>query len=102
VNIMAQPVASEKVVSVKTYLLTFLSLLGLTLLTTLLGFIDMGPLNTIVAVVIAAIKASLIAAFFMHALYESKLIRVVLAGGVIWLLILISLTISDYISRYWM
>jgi cytochrome c oxidase subunit 4 len=99
---MAQPVASEKVVSVKTYLLTFLSLLGLTLLTTLLGFIDMGPLNTIVAVVIAAIKASLIAAFFMHALYESKLIRVVLAGGVIWLLILISLTISDYISRYWM
>jgi cytochrome c oxidase subunit 4 len=99
---MAQPVASEKVVSVKTYLLTFLSLLGLTLLTTLLGFIDMGPLNTIVAVVIAAIKASLIAAFFMHTLYESKLIRVVLAGGVIWLLILISLTISDYISRYWM
>lgn len=78
-----------------------MGLLGLTLLTTLLGFVDMGPFNTIVALLIAAVKASLIAAFFMHALYESKLVRVVMAGGVIWFLILITLTISDYISRNW-
>jgi cytochrome c oxidase subunit IV len=94
---MTQPLVSRK-----TYLFTFLSLLALTLLTTLLGFIDMGPLNVVVAVGIAAVKASLIAAFFMHALYESKLVRVALAGGVIWFLILISLTISDYISRSWL
>lgn len=93
---MAQPTVSRK-----TYFLTFLSLLGLTLLTTLVGFIDMGPFNTIVALLIAAVKASLIAAFFMHALYESKLVRVAMAGGIIWFLILITLTISDYISRNW-
>jgi cytochrome c oxidase subunit 4 len=93
---MAQPTVSRK-----TYLFTFLSLLGLTLLTTLLGFVDMGPFNTIVALLIAAVKASLIAAFFMHALYESKLVRVVLAGGVIWFLILITITMSDYIGRNW-
>lgn len=94
---MAQPTVSQK-----TYLFTFLSLLGLTLLTTMLGFIDMGVFSTVVALLIAAVKASLIAAFFMHALYESKVVRVVMAGGVIWFLILITLTIVDYISRIWL
>jgi cytochrome c oxidase subunit IV len=93
---------SGPTVSRKTYLLTFLGLLGLTVLTTLLGFIDMGPFNTVVALLLAAVKASLIAAFFMHALYESKLVRVVLAGGVIWFVILISITMTDYISRNWL
>ena len=55
-----------------------------------------------VAIFLAAVKASLIAAFFMHALYESKLVRVVMAGGVIWFLILITLTATDYISRNWL
>jgi cytochrome c oxidase subunit 4 len=94
---MTQPTVSKK-----TYLLTFLSLLGLTLLTTLLGFIDMGPFSTVVAILLAAVKASLIAAFFMHALYESRLVRVVLAGGVIWFLILITITATDYLSRNWL
>ena len=90
---------SEPVVSRRSYLFTFLSLLGLTVVTTVLGYVDMGPMNTVVAVALAAVKASLIAAFFMHALYESRLVRVVLAGGVIWFLILISLTMMDYVSR---
>ena len=92
---------TQATVSKTTYLYTFLGLLALTLLTTLLGFLDLGPFNTILALLIAAVKASLIAAFFMHALYESRLVRVVLAGGVIWFLILITLTVSDYVSRNW-
>lgn len=93
---MAQPVVSKR-----TYFFTFFGLIGLTLLTTLLGFIDMGVFSTVVALLLAAVKASLIAAFFMHALYENKLVRVVMAGGAIWFLILITITISDYISRTW-
>ena len=90
---------AEPVVSRKTYLLTFGGLLGLTLLTTLLGFIDMGAMNSVVALFIAALKASLIAVFFMRALHESPLVRAVIAGGLIWLLMLISVTLSDYVSR---
>jgi cytochrome c oxidase subunit IV len=86
-------------VSRRTYLLTFGGLLTLTLLTTFLGFVDMGPFNTVIALAIAAMKASLIAMFFMHALHESPLVRVVMAGGIIWFLILISLTMSDYLTR---
>lgn len=92
---------AEPVVSKRTYFFTFFGLIGLTALTTLLGFIDMGVFNTVIALLLAAVKASLIAAFFMHALYETKLVRVVMAGGVIWFLILITITLSDYISRNW-
>jgi len=92
---------SQPVVSIKTYALTFGTLLGLTALTTLLGFIDMGSLNTAVAVGLAGLKACLIAGFFMHGFYESQTIRIAMIAGVVWSLIMISLTLVDYISRFW-
>lgn len=92
---------AEPVVSRKTYFKTFLSLLGLTLLTTLLGFLNLGSMSTALAIFLAAVKATLIAAFFMHALHESAVVRVVIAAGVIWFLIFVSLTAVDYISRSW-
>jgi len=93
---------SQPTVSVRTYAFTLMGLLGLTLLTSLAGLQDLGRWNVPIALVIALAKASLIAAFFMHAFYDSKLVRVVLAGGVIWFLILITLTLVDYITRGWL
>ncbi len=94
---MKQPVVSRK-----KYAFTWLGLLALALITTLIGLLDLGPFNMIIAITIATIKASLIAAFFMHALYESKVVRVILAGGVIWFLIMVSLTLGDYMTRGWL
>ncbi|HYK61462.1 MAG TPA: cytochrome C oxidase subunit IV family protein [Bryobacteraceae bacterium] len=91
---MAEPVVARKI-----YLRAYAALLGLTLATTLLAFLDMGRFNTIVALVIAVIQASLIAGVFMQALYESALVRVILGGGVLWFLILITLTMTDYLTR---
>lgn len=93
---MAQPSVSRK-----TYFQTFAALIGLTILTTGLGFLDLGSLNTAVAILLAAVKASLIAAFFMHGLHETKLIRMVMSAGVIWFLIMISLSSVDFMSRGW-
>jgi cytochrome c oxidase subunit IV len=93
---MAQPVVSRK-----TYALTFGTLLGLTALTTLLGFVDMGSLNTAVAVGLAGVKACLIGGFFMHGFYESRTIRIAMIAGIGWFLIMISLTLVDYASRFW-
>ncbi len=90
---------SQVTVSAKTYVATWLGLLGLTLLTSLLGLIDTGQYDIIIAVAIALIKASLIACFFMHALYESKLVRIVLGGGLLWFAILFTLTLTDYFTR---
>ena len=90
------------VVSAKTYFLNYLALLALTLTTTLLGFLDLGWGSMFLAVAFAVAKATLIAAFFMHALMESKLVRVVIAGAVVWFLILVTLTLGDYVSRGWL
>lgn len=89
-------------VSRKTYALTWAGLLGLTLLTTLLGFVNMGPFSTVLAVGLAALKAALIAGIFMHALFEGKLVRVAIAAGVIWFLIFLTWTLADYITRGWL
>ena len=88
-------------VSIRTYTFTWLSLLVLTLITTLIGFVDLGVFTMIIAVGIATLKAAIIAAIFMHALFEAKLVRVVIAGGVVWFLILVTLTMGDYITRGW-
>ena len=92
---------TEPVVSRKTYLFTWLALLGLTLGTTLIGFLDLGPFSMVIAVALAAAKASLIVLFFMHALYEFKLVRVIIAAGIVWFLIFVGLTLNDYVSRGW-
>jgi cytochrome c oxidase subunit 4 len=92
----------EPVVSIRTYTLTWLGLLALALTTTLIGFLDLGPFSMGIAILIASIKAALVVAFFMHGRYEPKLIRVVVAVGVIWFLILISNTLGDYVSRGWL
>jgi cytochrome c oxidase subunit 4 len=93
---------SVPVVSRKTYALTWLALLGLALATTLIGYLDLGPFNMIIAIAIATIKAGLIASFFMHALFEGRVVRIILAGGVVWFLFMVSLTLCDYATRGWL
>jgi cytochrome c oxidase subunit IV len=92
----------EASVSIKTYTFTWLSLLALTLITTLIGFVDLGVFTMVIAVGIAALKAAIIAAIFMHALLEASLVKVVIGGGLVWFLILITLTMTDYVTRGWL
>jgi cytochrome c oxidase subunit 4 len=93
---------TEPAVPRKTYLFTWLSLLSLTLLTTLIGFLDLGAFSMVLAVAFAVAKASLIVLFFMHALYEFRLVLAIIGAGIIWLFILIGLTLTDYLSRGWL
>ena|ERR687891_70250 len=91
----------EKIVESKTYLLTGIALLALLALTWMIAYVDLGPFNLIVALAIAICKAVLIALFFMHIKGSSRLLHLAAMAGVIWLLILISLTLSDYLTRGW-
>jgi cytochrome c oxidase subunit 4 len=90
---------AEKIVPVKVYLLVFLVLMVLTLTTYRVAFIDLGHLNVVVALAIAFVKATLVALYFMHVRYSSRLTWVVVSGGLVWLVIMIALTLSDYLSR---
>jgi cytochrome c oxidase subunit 4 len=83
----------------KTYFLVFGALLVLTLITTGVAFINLGPLNTPVALAIALTKAALVMIYFMHLRHSSFLARVFAGAGLIWLLHFIIFTLSDYLTR---
>jgi cytochrome c oxidase subunit 4 len=85
----------------RTYFLIFAALLGLTALTTYAATVDLGPLNTVVALLIAMCKGSLVALFFMHLRWSSRLMHIVAAAALFWLAILLALTLSDYRTRQW-
>ena len=88
------------VVSIKLYATIFGALLLLTLATAGAAFVDLGgELNSIVALTIALIKAVLVLLFFMHLRYSSRLTWVFAGAGLFWLLILVTLTISDVLTR---
>lgn len=91
----------QHIVPQKTYVMVFLGLIGLTILTTGVAYIDLGPLNTVAALVIAFLKMLLVILFFMHLRHSSGLIRVVLLAGFFWLALLIGFTMGDYHTRSW-
>lgn len=62
---------------------------------------EMGIFNPVVALAIACTKATLVILFFMHIRYSNTLTKITVAAGFFWLLILISLSLSDYITRDW-
>ena len=94
---------SQHVISVKLYAIIFIVLLALTLSTTAVAFINLGgDLNAIVALGIAVIKALLVILFFMHVRYSSRLTWVFVGAGFFWLLILLTLTMTDPLARNWL
>lgn len=68
--------------------------------TTGLAFVPLGKFNLIVAIAIAAIKASIVVIFYMELRRSSGLVRVFAGAGSLWLLILLGLTGADYSSRH--
>lgn len=92
----------EHLVPRKVYFAVFAALMVLTAITTTVAFVDLGPWNTVVALGIAFLKATLVALFFMHVKYSPRLTQVTVAGGIFWLAILIVLTLSDFVSRGWL
>jgi cytochrome c oxidase subunit 4 len=91
----------EHIVPTRIYYWTFAALLAGTYLTVQAAYLDLGIANTLVAITIAVIKATLVAWFFMHLRYSTRLTWVVAVSGVFWLGILLALTFSDYLTRSW-
>jgi cytochrome c oxidase subunit 4 len=89
------------VVPVKVYVGIFLALCALTVLTVVVTGYDFGPFNLVVALGVAITKASLVVLYFMHARYSPKLTGVVIASSIAFFVILVFLTLTDYVSRPW-
>src|SRR6266436_5847391 len=94
---------SEHIVQPRIYIVIFLALMVGTALTVLAAFRDFpGPLNVVVAMTIAVVKATLVVLYFMHVRYSSRLIWLVIFAALFWLGIMFALTISDYWTRNWL
>jgi len=91
----------DHIVPTRVYYLVFAALMVGTYLTVQAAYFDLGAFNTVVAVGIALIKATLVVLFFMHAKYSTRLTWGVVAGSLFWLGILLVLTFSDYLTRGW-
>ena len=73
----------------------------LTVITVLAAFIELGVLNTPLALGIALLKATLVVLFFMHVRYNTPLMWVFAAAGFFMVLIFLALLMQDYMSRHW-
>lgn len=87
--------------SAKTYVFVFLGLIIATIVTTAVAFVDLGAFSVVVALAIAVCKMLLVALFFMHVRHSTALTKLVLAGALLWLAIMIVITMSDFHSRGW-
>lgn len=100
-NITNPEHAEHHIVTPKTYIIVFITLLVFTGITVAAAFKDLGVLNPIIALAIACTKAVIVILFFMHVFFQSKLIKMTVAAGFFTFMILITMTLSDYISRAW-
>ncbi len=91
---------AEKTHPIRLYLVVYVVLLCLLGLTIGVSYIDIGrhPNNSI-AIAIACVKGLLIVLFFMHMKYERWITWFFAAAGVVWLCIMITLFMTDYLTR---
>jgi cytochrome c oxidase subunit 4 len=87
--------------SVKTFVVVWASLLALTALTVFAATLELGPFNAIVALGIATLKALLVLLFFMELRYSTALTKVAVVSALFFLMLLVGLTLSDYLTRGW-
>lgn len=74
----------------------------LTILTVVVSSFDFGAWNTIIALLIAAAKALVVVTWFMHVKYSTRLTKVFVGAGFVWLLVLILILSADYTARGWL
>jgi len=98
-------VSDHHIVSPKIYFTIFGALMICTILTVVAAEIDLNQyfsgLNIIVALTIAVFKASLVVLFFMHGKYSPKRTQLVIVASVFWLMVMLFMTMSDYVTRLW-
>lgn len=98
-TITAAAAPLEHVASLRSYLAVWGALLLLTALTVGAAQLNLGAFNLPLALVIASVKAALVALFFMHLIYDDRFNLVVLATSLIFVVVFGSLTLVDLLFR---
>lgn len=89
----------EHILSAKTLIIVWISLLILTYITYKISQIDLGYFNVLAALTVATTKAELVVMFFMHLKYESNIVRYMVFIAFLILAIFIGFTFFDVSYR---
>jgi cytochrome c oxidase subunit 4 len=87
---------------VRIYITVFVALMVLTIVTVAVSYLHL-PVRIAVAValLVATIKGSLVACYFMHLISEKKLIYAVLVLTVVFFAALLALPVVTHSNGYW-
>jgi cytochrome c oxidase subunit 4 len=87
---------------VRVYILVFVALMVLTIVTVAISYLHLSvPVAVTVALLVATIKGSLVACYFMHLISEKKLIYAVLVLTVVFFVALLALPVVTHSNGYW-
>lgn len=89
----------QHILSFKALVGILILLLTLTFLTIGISMINLGQLNVWAALIIAAIKSSLVILFFMHMKFESTAVKVSFVSTICFVAILIGFIFWDIVYR---
>ena len=92
----------QHVLPISIYVGIWAILMFLTGLTVFVSFLELHNWNIVLALTIATIKATLVVLFFMHLYYSSKLTKVTVIAALFFLFLLLSLSMTDYLTRGWL
>ena len=87
------------VVPISQYMLVFVGLMALLILTLVVARWDLGGWSIVIAMAVAVAKAALIVTFFMHLKWSSPMVRFFGLAATFWLLIMFAFTFGDYLTR---
>ncbi len=99
VSAMHSDTDESHVLPIKTYLKIYGALLFLTYVTVQVSIFNFGTASIYIAMLVAIVKATLVAAYFMHLKFDSQFNTLVFGASLIWLVIFFSLTMVDLTSR---
>lgn len=102
----ADPIAHDHTVDldrqVRIYIIVFVTLMALTLVTVAISYLDLPtPMAIALALLVATIKGSLVASYFMHLISEKKLIYAVLLLTAVFFVALLALPAVTHGNGYW-
>ncbi len=87
------------IIPIPVYVGVLLILLIGTVITVWVAQFDFGAWNTIIAMLVATIKASFVLGFFMHLKYDNLMNRAIFMSGFFFLLLLIAFSVADIFTR---
>ena len=87
---------------VRVYITVFVALMVLTVITVAVSYLDLSiAMAVTVALVIATVKGSLVACYFMHLISEKKLIHAILILTVAFFIALLVLPVLTDSNGFW-